>query len=195
MLENASSLTTETIAVTGWLITLVIAVAGWLYQSFKQRQLQRKQLAVALLSENRFQAAWIDGLKAVFYKINHDSSYDWEHLADKYFGSGQLNEEQQTLLEHLKTVLNYLEFIAVAVLNEAADEYIVKKAYAGHYLVLNRKVIKFINMGRSKRSDDNLWINFCTLADKWSPPAIPAGPEKWYRRAAQWFRLNDRKTD
>ena len=122
------------------MIVVSLAVIGWFIQSNKQRhalirnerlqrQLQRKSVAIALLNDNRFQAPWVDGLRATFRKVNGDPSFDWADFAKRRFGGNTLTDDEKELYHHLKTVLNCLEFTAVAVLNHAADEDIVRWSY------------------------------------------------------------------
>ena len=53
-------------------VAAAIAILGWFFTSWKQRGLQRKQLAVNILSKNRFQEKWVNSLASVFKIIRND---------------------------------------------------------------------------------------------------------------------------
>jgi len=163
----------------GWLLAIIIAVCGWLYNSYRQRRLQRRQIAVDLLSQNRFEEAWVAGLAAVFKVIANNPNYDWTAIAVKRYSHGQVLEgDDLVTFEHLKCVLNYLEFIAVAVLNRAADENIVRWSFEPHYLKLSSAMGGYIAKVRELVNDDNIFINLTTLADRWKKKPQPARPTR-----------------
>lgn len=155
------------VAVIGWFITVIVAIVGWLYNSHKNRQLQRKQIAILLLHDNRFEPLYVEAMQKVFYILHHDSSYDWKCLATKYFGSGKLDEEQLKVMISLKCVLNYFELVAVAVRNEAASEDVIRWSYEIYYDTFNTKLADFLTEARSQSNDKGVWINITKLAEKW----------------------------
>lgn len=166
------------ITTVGWLVAVIIAVSGWLYNAHRQRLLQRKQLAVMLLSQNRFKQPWVDGLKAIFEIICNDPKYDWKRLAEKRFGHERIEGSDLDIYEHLKTVLNYLEFIAIAVLNKAADEDIIRWSLEAHYIKLNKVLHSFFEATTQLSGFDGAFCNFRNLANKWTEKPQIAKPTR-----------------
>lgn len=175
------------VVVFGWVLTVLITVVGWSIERTKsrtaaktsaklQRQLQRKSVAVTLLNDNRFQPPWVDGLRAVFAHIRANLNYDWVGLAQRRFGNGELTPDELELYDHLKTVLNYLEFTAVVILNRAADENIVRWSYGFYYQELNAKLHQFFPEARRIANDPSIWCNFTKLADRWDKDPDIAQP-------------------
>ena len=171
----SESISTDSIeiVVIGWIITIVVAVIGWVYNSYRSRQLQRKQIAISLLQDNRFEPLFVEAMHTVFYIIHHDSSYDWKCLATKYFGNGELDEDQLNVMRDLKTVLNYFELVAVAVQNKAASEDVVRWSYELFYEIFNTVLADFFTEARKCAKDQGVWINITNLAAKWA--AKPEG--------------------
>ena len=174
------------IAAIGWFVTILLALVGWIYNSSRQRKLQRKQLAITLLNENRFEQAWVDSLSAVFKIVFNDRRYDWKSLATKRYSHDQkLDDDEDDLHLHLRTVLNYLEFIAVAVLNKAVDEDVIKWSLEGYYEYLAKAMKDYIKEARDLTRDQDIYINFDKLVDRWKKTPDHAKPSKrftYFRR-------------
>ena len=166
----------ESLVAIGWIITVVLAVGGWFFTAWRQRVLQRKQIAVELLNRNRFQSAWVEGQAAVFNKLNTEPNFDWASLAERHLGNGTLTDEELKSYHHLRIVLNFLEFIAIAVLNRAADENIIRWALQSQYQRLDSGVKKFIIKVREKAHSEEIYINLTTLAEKWRKKPSYARP-------------------
>lgn len=160
------------------MIVISLAIVGWFIQSNKQRhallrseklqrQLQRKSVAVSLLTDNRFQPPWVDGLRYTFRKVMGDKKFNWGDFGKRRFTDNDLTEEEKDIYHHLKTVLNCLEFTAVAVLNGAADEDIVRWSYGFYYEELNHKLREFFVESRGAAKDPSMWCHFTELADRW----------------------------
>lgn len=162
--------------VIGWAITTALAIGGWLFNSHRNRQLQRKQIAISLLQDNRFQPLFVEAMRSVFYILNHDSSYDWKCLATGHFGKGKLDDEKQEVMNSLKTVLNYFELVAVAVKNKAAAEDLIRWSYESFYCDLTIKLEDFFKEARSQLGDDEVWFNLTKLADDWKKKPDGAVP-------------------
>jgi len=156
------------IVVTGWLITVALAVVGWLYTTHKTRQLQRKQIAISLLQDSRFDPTSVKAMHDIFFIINNDTAYDWKCLATRYFGTGTLDQEQLKVMVSLKIVLNYFELVAIAVRNKAASEEIIRWSCEMYYDSLKRVLTDFFVEARTQTKDKGVWINITNLADSWA---------------------------
>ena len=161
------------IVAVGWAVTVALAVGGWVFNAYKSRQLQRKQIAISLLQDNRFAPDFVAAMRDVFYILNHDSSYNWKELATGYFGYGQLEDAQQKTMDSLKLVLNYFELVAVAVKNNAASENLVRWSYESFYCDLATKLKDFFIEARTQTGEIDVWINLTKLAESWA--AKPEG--------------------
>ncbi len=173
-------------SVTPEIVTAVImaavVVCGWLFNSRKQRVLQCKQLAVNILSQNRFQEKWVDSLASVFKIIRNDKDFNWVAVAQDCFDSrNKITDEQQKIYEDIKCVLNNLEFIAIAVLNHAIDENIIRWSYDLYYEDLSISLEDYIKETRKLLNDEDAYINFTTLAAKWKKqPAVAKPGSGWW---------------
>lgn len=160
----------------GWAITVILTIVGWLYTSHKNRQLQRKQIAISLLQNSRFDQVFVTAMQTISYILNHNSTYDWKHLATKYFGDGELDAEPLDVMNALKTVLNYFEMVAVAVRNEAASEDVIRWSYETYYDMFNTVLAGFFVEARTQTKDKGTWINITKLADHWAEKPDGAVP-------------------
>lgn len=139
--------------------------------------MQRKQLAVSILSQNRFQEKWVNSLANVFKIIRNDKDFKWLEVAQNCFDSRhEITDDQQKVYEDIKCVLNNLEFISIAVLNRAIDENIIRWSYDHYYSTLSDVLEDHIKITRKLLNDDEIYINFTTLAEKWRKKPTVAKP-------------------
>ena len=66
-------------------------------------------------------------------------------------------------------MLNSYEFIAVAILDETADEHIIKHAQKSTIINIYRNLKPFIEY-ISKEVQPSAYVNLKTLVEKWDPP-------------------------
>lgn len=93
----------------------------------------------------------------------------------------KVTDEQQKIYENIKYVLNYLEFIAIAVHNRAIDEDIIRWSYNHYYTTLSHVLKNHIETTRDLLKDDEIYINFTTLAEKWrKKPTIAKPGSGWW---------------
>ncbi|WP_423910895.1 DUF4760 domain-containing protein [Candidatus Spongiihabitans sp.] len=81
----------------------------------------------------------------------------------------------------MKCVLNNLEFISIAVLNRAIDENIIRWSYDHYYAILSDVLEDHIKTTRKLLNDDEVYINFTTLAEKWRKKPTVAKPGSGWR--------------
>lgn len=175
MTELLNELQPATLEVAGLVVGLGITVAGWAYSTHRQRVLLRRQMAVDLLSKNRFQSELIVAERAVWGKIVTDPHFDWRKLmADR--NALRLGEDDQHFYQQTLTVLNHLEFLAIAVLNKAADENLIRWSQEYFFQTVNSKMLGFIQQGRTDRNDDCIFCNLTDLANRWKKKPEVARP-------------------
>lgn len=147
---------------------MAIIVFGWFFTSSKNRKLQRKQLAIDLLSQHRFQENWTNSLSMVLKTIRNNPNYDWESVATKSHNENtKIDDGIHQMHEAIRCVLNYFEFVSIAVLNEAADEDIIKWSYAYFYVSIYAELKPYILKSRYLLKEESLLLNFEKLAIKW----------------------------
>ncbi len=157
------------------IITIVVIVFGWFFTSSKNRKLQRKKLAIDLLSQNRFQKEWTDSLSVLLKVIRNDPNYDWESVAIKSYNK-KVDKEIHKMHEAIRCVLNYFEFVSIAVLNEAADEDIIRWSYSFFYISIYTELKPYILKNRILLKEESLLANFEKLAIKWQNNTEHAKP-------------------
>lgn len=154
------------------IVSLAIVIIGWFVNSSKTRNLQRKQLAISVLNDNRYEQVWVDATHTIFEKIR-DPSYtekDWETLGVNAFkDENSLNDEDSVLWKDLRTVINTFEFVAMAINNKAIDEYVVKESWCHFYYMMYVALRGLIREGREIAKEPNMYINFTSVTEKWRP--------------------------
>lgn len=180
--EASFLLNTENMEIIMAVMATAVVVLGWLFNSWQQRTLQRKQLAVNILSQNRFQEKWVNSLANVFKIIRNDKDFNWVEIAEKCFDDRhEITDEQQKIYEDIKCVLNNLEFISIAVLNKAIDESIIRWSYDYYYATLSNVLADHIKTTRKLLKDEEVYINFTTLAEQWRKKPAAAKPGSGWR--------------
>lgn len=171
-------------------ISVAIVILGWFYNSARARALQRKQLAIKLLHENRFEKIWVDGLFVVGRFIGQNPTYDWEGFAVRVRQKLDINvpEEEKAKMDFdldlhvkLRCVLNNLEAIAIAIKYKAINEDIVYHSYSQFYTDLGTRLDKYIVKSREITSSNELYINFTEIRDKWKEKPVSAKAPKWWQ--------------
>lgn len=166
------------LAIANFLIVTIgigLATCGWVYSNNRNRILQRKQIAIKFIHDHNFDPQWTEATRAIFNKFIDEPSFNWDSLVEKRYGKNQaLNEEEKTLFRDLMCVLNYLEIAAVAVLNGAADEDILRETQRSTFVHGYSKLSPFIKKIRSDTQFTSAYINFETLAKRWTPPPPPS---------------------
>ena len=162
----------------GTCVAIAVTVAGWFYNAKKARDLQRKQLAISLLNDNRHQSAWVDAKSAVWLKIHNEDfgPKDWTNLLQKGFHKDKLLSEgsdEEILWNQLRIVMNYFEFVAMAVNCNAANKYIIQQSWSIFYRILYVNLIDGINQVRSDDEQPGAWINFICLSQDFHPDLKP----------------------
>jgi len=154
------------------IITILVVIIGWFVNSAKARNLQRKQLAISILNDNRYEPKWVDAKHSIWSKI-HDSNFTKESWKDLLLKSidvdAELSEDENALWMDLRTVLNSFEFAAMAVNCRAINGYVVEQSWSHFYKVLYVNLIEAITAIRDKQKEPNLYINFTSMAQEWWP--------------------------
>lgn len=161
------------LAIANFLIVTIgigLATCGWVHSNNRNRILQRKQIAIKFIHDHNFDPQWTKASKALFNKFISEPNFRWDSLAEKRFAKNQtLSEEEEMLFGSVTCVLNYLEIAAVAVLNGAADEDILRESQRSVFVNAHNKLNPFITKLRSDTGFNSAYINFETLAKQWAP--------------------------
>lgn len=183
MIDTINNLQPATLEVAGLVVGLTITVAGWAYSTHRQRVLLRRQQAVDLLSKNRFQPELVAAERAVWGKIVTEPQFDWAKLmADR--NAGGLDDDDMQFYQQTLTVLNHLEFLAIAVLNKAADEHLIRWSQEYFFKTANTKMLGFIEQARTDRNDDCIFCNLTDLAKRWKKkPEIARPTDGFFARS------------
>lgn len=183
--SSVSELTSDLVmdlAIANFLIVTIgigLATCGWVHSNNRNRILQRKQIAIKFIHDHNFDPHWTEATKALFNKFIDEPSFRWDSLVEKRYGRHQtLSDEEKTLFRHLMCVLNYLEIAAVAVLNGAADEDILRETQRSVFVNAHSKLSPFITKLRSDTNFKSAYINFETLAKRWAPPQPTSAQHK-----------------
>lgn len=159
------------------IVAIIVIICGWFFISNKNRKLQRKKIAIELLSKHRFEKQWTESLSMVLHTIRTNSNYDWENIAiSSNNKSNEQTADEKTMHEAMRCVLNYFEFISIAVLNNTADEDIIKWSYSFFYTHIYSELKPYIIKSRTILNEDSLYINFEKLARKWRSNQLHATP-------------------
>lgn len=162
------------------LISVAFGVIGWLFTASKNRVLQRKQLSISILNDNRYEPVWVEATHSVFQKIK-DSTFTkehWKEIAqcaydeDECFNDPDKDgnkDPREVLWGQIRTVLNSFEFAAMAINCKAVNQYVIKESWAYYYEVLYIHFKPYINEARELNDDPDLYVNFTNLALKWHP--------------------------
>jgi len=129
----------------------------------------RKQVAVQLLSQHRFEPIWHNSLRVVAAAAR-DPATNWSLLS---------RSDEESLCTATKNVLNYLEFIAICVNSGVADRKLVEWSLGWHYTHMCRELRTFIVETRVRRKDPDIWINLTKLQKQMTPqrPSAVARPD------------------
>ncbi len=159
------------------IIAIFVVVFSWFFISHKNRKLQRKKIAIELLSHHRFEKQWTDSLSIILKTIRTKSNYNWEEIAiSSHDKSNAQSKQQQDMHEAIRCVLNYFEFVSIAVLNNAVDEDIIRWSYGFFYTHIYKELKPYILKSRNILNEDSLHINFEKLALNWGPKESHATP-------------------
>lgn len=166
--------------------SLILVILGWLYNSHKARVLQRRQLSIQLLDNNRYQPEWVNAKKALFSKFTNQAygPQFWTDLAiKKYDPSHTKTPAEEKDINDLQTVINTFEFISIAILNRAVDEDIIRWSYEYFFVNSHRILDGYIDHARTSQNDDSIFCNFSRVVSRWqSDPMFGnnsvAGPKK-----------------
>ena len=164
------------------IVSLILVLLGWLYSSYRARALQRKQLAIGLLNDNRYEKVWVDAKRDLFRGFRVQDEEYWTNLCKKKYDLTQtLTPDEEKLIHDMHTVMNTFEFISIGILNKAIDEDIIKWSYEYFYETCNTRLSGYIKEAISS-SDDSLFCNFRYVAKKWKIESAHAekvaSPEK-----------------
>jgi len=156
--------------------SVAVVVVGWFVNSAKARKLQRKQLAIQILHDNRYEKVWVDNVHYIIKFTREDGAGhpDWVNLAkDAYCKDRVLSEQNDIIWGKLRSVLNTFEFLSIAVLNKAVDEEIIRWSYEYYYKQLYDTFYPYIKTIREITEDPDLYINFTEMVYKWDPSKKP----------------------
>ncbi len=156
--------------------SVAVVIVGWFFNSAKARKLQRKQLAIQILHDNRYEQVWVDNVHYIIKFTREDGAGhpDWVNLAkDAYSKNRSLSEEHDKIWGKLRSVLNTFEFLSIAVLNRAVDEEIIRWSYEYYYNQLYETYFPYIQTIRDISNDPDLYVNFTTMVYKWDPSKKP----------------------
>lgn len=158
------------------IISVLTVITGWFVNSAKTRNLQRKQLAVSILNDNRYEPKWVDAKHSIWSKI-HDPNFtkdSWKDLLLKSIdNSVTLDYDENSLWRDLRVVLNSFEFASMAVNCKAANEYVVEQSWSHFFETLYSELIEGITAIRAEKRQPNLYINFTCMTEKWFPDIKP----------------------
>lgn len=160
----------------GLFVTALLTICGWLYTHHRNRQLQRKTAAIALLSENRFNEHWVQALRSTFKILHTDRTYDWPGLVKRRYSGKPLSEADETIYQHAITLLNQLEMLSICVLNKAADEQFIRWSQEHIFCSASKGLAGFIAEVRHCNNNDGIYVNYLAVVDRWSKKASAAKP-------------------
>lgn len=157
----------------GIVVSAILVIFGWLYNGMLARKLQRKQLAMNILFGSHENISLVNAMQSVFKKINADHDYDWKYLAQCRYDNKQYGADDDALAENLINVLNHFESLAIAVLNGAVDEEVIKLSKRSMVTRLYINVSPFIIESRKLHNAPRYWCQYQRLAERWAEE-VPA---------------------
>ena len=167
-MELSDALTIVAILITAWAIV---------YEVDKTRRLSRKTTAISLLSDQCMNEQWLKALGLITKMRMDRGNYDWKELARKKFTVGTILEgEDIEISTAIRDVLNYFEFISVAVLSCTASEEIVKQNLGDLMLIIHDEVKEYIEESRKKNNIKDAYINYEKIIKKWEKTPNAIGP-------------------
>lgn len=164
--------------VAGIVVSAILAIGTWFLNAWRarknialnaalERDLQRKQLGIEIIFKYMGEESFVKHVQRVYRKINSDHNYDWAALAKKRYNNVQYATGEEDLSDSLCTVLNHLESLAIAALNDAADNDILKWSQRLIVTKISTEVKPFIEETRRLLNANHSWCNFLALADRW----------------------------
>lgn len=119
----------------------------------------RKEVAVKLLSQHRFDPIWHNSLRRVASAARQPDT-KWGLVS---------RDQDEVLCIATKNVLNYLEFIAICVHSGVADRKLIEWSLGWHYTHLCKNLQPFIYETRTRRNDVAIWCNLIKLQSQLTP--------------------------
>ncbi|MCH8843127.1 MAG: DUF4760 domain-containing protein [SAR324 cluster bacterium] len=149
--------------------SIIFAAIGWIITYILSGRLQQKQLTVSLIQSFIFEPSSVEASRDVFHTVRTHKSHPWKDAAERCLeGSPQQGEEE--LFAHVRHVLNWFEFLSIAILTGAANEEFLKLTYRGQFTSLYARTKDMIEYMRSYADNPSIYANFEKVAKKWSSP-------------------------
>lgn len=160
------------IEISDWqiVVTVIVAAIGWITAYLFARRLQRRQLAITILHESFFAKDRLDAMKNVFDVVRLKQDFDWENLAKSQMtkkNKPQKPTKDTELFRHVIIILNYFEFLSVAILTNSISETIIKEIYKSIFIVLYIRTEKMISYLQTYTGDKTYFCNYNEIARKW----------------------------
>lgn len=156
------------------IVSAAVAIRGWGKTHALNRELQRKQLALQLCNPHNNTDTFWHSLGLVLGPPGDLEIPPFEQLiAHKGLKGEQMEATDWEMLQAVNDVLNYFEYVAVAVLSEAAHEEFVKHWFGPLILGVYPRLEAWIKEVRRLDKSNDPHASYEQLVKRWTPPDKP----------------------
>ncbi len=153
-------------------VSAFVAIIGWIIVHAFNRRLQRQQLAITLCNSHRFEPVYRKSVRLILDNIKPGNAQNTHNLAHNRGLTGNpANSQDKELIDAVKIVLNYLEFMAIAVLSESVHGDVVWHSMSGTFESMSSRLLPYVEEIRSKDSDPSFFRSFTVLLKQWQAPS------------------------
>lgn len=154
------------------LMSMTIVVMGWWVQSVLSAKSSRKQHTLNTILDTRSSTIYQHHLERYSrlikdYQHIHPKVAEWFHYPNKdEFGKMAVPKELKDAINGLAYVMNYFEFLALAIKQGDLDEILLKECFCGMLPKIESRAFYLIREAQSK--DSRFFEAFVSLTQSWS---------------------------
>ncbi|WP_417439802.1 DUF4760 domain-containing protein [Idiomarina abyssalis] len=154
------------------LMSMTIVVMGWWVQSVLSAKSSRKQHTLNTILDTRSSAIYQQHLERYSrlikdYQHIHPKIAEWFHYPNKDdFSQMAVPKELKDAINGLAYVMNYFEFLALAIKQGDLDETLLKECFCGMLPKIESRAFHLIREAQSK--DSRFFEAFVSLTQRWS---------------------------
>lgn len=170
------------VALLGWLITYGISRRKLRVEYQASKSLQKKQAALDLIQDHIFDSNRVTSSQRVFWILNHERNFPWGDLVEDHLAGKNLpvdgkrtreQEDNEDLIHKFFSILNYYEFLSIAILTKTAEEEIIKCYFRGSFETIYPASKKVADLIRTWAKNNRIWISFHKVAENWNDDKPP----------------------
>lgn len=154
------------------LVSMTVVVIGWCVQSILGKKASRRQHTLNTILNTRVSDIYQSRLKAYSSAITidqyiHPTLARWfHHKSSDEFSDFEIDDDVKDALNGIVYVINYFEFIALAIEKGDIDEELFRECFRGMLPGIEKRAFHLIREAQNK--DKEFFCAFVELVDKWN---------------------------